>query len=168
MDWKRFYADDAAGEAGREAIRAALVRWADGDPVVTTTLRAGGIAAGKVAYYTVATCWSCHPAYESEADILQLFADAGLEPPSLRPNIREAETKESNWGAPIRAPDFLVDRIKTGFEVESVARVIASGVGGTAMPTWAGSLEQEQIWGIAYYVNDLALKRAARTKGNQP
>jgi mono/diheme cytochrome c family protein len=127
--------------------------------------RPGGIAAGKVAYYTVATCWSCHPAYESEADILKIFSEAALEPPSLRPNIREPETKESNWGAPIKAPDFLADRIKTGFDVESIARVIASGVGGTAMPTWAGSLEPEQIWGIAYYVNDLALKRG-RTKGN--
>jgi mono/diheme cytochrome c family protein len=128
--------------------------------------RAGGIAAGKLAYYTVATCWSCHPAYDSEAAILDIFAGAGLEPPSLRPNIRQGEAKDSNWGGPIKAPDFVVDRIKTGFEVESIARVIASGVGGTAMPTWAGSLEPEQIWGLAYYVNDLALKRGKTAKGN--
>ena len=128
--------------------------------------RAGGIAAGKLAYYTVATCWSCHPAYESEDAIKKLYAEASLDPPSLRPNLHEPESKDSNWGAPIKAPDFLADRIKTGFDVESIARVIASGVGGTAMPTWAGSLEPEQIWGIAYYVNELALKRGAPTKGN--
>ncbi len=130
--------------------------------------RAGGIEAGRVAYYTLATCWSCHPAYESAEAIQKIYTDAGLEAPPLRKNLRESEVKDSNWGAPIKPPDFLTDRIKTGFDVASIARVISSGVGGTAMPTWAGSLEPEQIWGLAYYVNDLALKRGAPPRGVQP
>lgn len=120
---------------------------------------AGAIAEGKKAYYGVAKCWSCHPAYETKAEITRLHEEQQLPAPDLRADLYESTEKESNWGAPIRAPDFLQDRIKTGFEIESLARVIAAGVGGTAMPTWAGALEPNQIWGIAYYVHDLALKR---------
>jgi mono/diheme cytochrome c family protein len=121
--------------------------------------RAEGIEAGRAAYYGLAKCWSCHPAYESRANIAKLYEEEGEEAPELRANLFESEVRDSNWGAAIKAPDFLEDRIKTGFEVESIARVVAAGVGGTAMPTWAGSLEPEQIWGLAYYVNDIALRR---------
>jgi mono/diheme cytochrome c family protein len=71
----------------------------------------------------------------------------------------ESETKESQWGAPIRAPDFLYDSIKTGYDVANLATVINAGVGGTAMPTWSGALTAEQLWGISHYVRSLALLR---------
>lgn len=121
--------------------------------------RAEGIEAGRRAYYGIASCWSCHPAYETRESIFALYEEEDQPKPTLRPNLYESEEKDSNWGAPIKPPDFLTDRLKTGFEVESIARVIAAGVGGTAMPTWAGSLEPEQIWGLAYYVNEIALMR---------
>lgn len=120
---------------------------------------AGGIAEGRKTYHSLATCWSCHPAYETRDAIAKIHEEAQMPPPDLRPNLYEGEVKDSNWGEAIRAPDFLTDRIKTGYSVENLASIIASGVGGTAMPTWAGSLEPEQIWGLAYYVSDLALKR---------
>lgn len=118
-----------------------------------------GIAAGQSAYYGLAKCWSCHPAYETKEKIVALNVEAELSPPELRANVYEAETRDSNWGAPIKAPDFLFDRIKTGNEIENLARVIAAGVGGTAMPTWGSTLEPEQLWGLAYYVNSIAVKR---------
>lgn len=120
---------------------------------------AGALEAGRSAYYGIAKCWSCHPAYETREAIAKIYEDNEEEAPELRANLFESEVRDSNWGAPIKAPDFLYDRLKTGFEVKSIARVVAAGVGGTAMPTWAGSLEPEQIWGLAYYVNDIALRR---------
>jgi hypothetical protein len=38
-------------------------------------------------------------------------------------------------------------------------RVIQAGVGGTAMPTWAGALQPTELWGLAYYVRSRALTR---------
>jgi len=29
----------------------------------------------------------------------------------------------------------------------------------TAMPTWAGALESDQLWGLAYYVRSIAILR---------
>ena len=55
-------------------------------------------------------------------------------------------------------------------------RVIASGIGGTAMPQWQGSLPESDIWALVYYVHSLMEMRthmpeavAAREKlMNQP
>jgi mono/diheme cytochrome c family protein len=41
-----------------------------------------------------------------------------------------------------------------------LVQVIAAGVGGTAMPMWAGALDTKQLWSLAHYVRSLALKRA--------
>jgi mono/diheme cytochrome c family protein len=119
----------------------------------------GGVEAGRRAYHGLAKCWSCHPAYVTASELAEINKAAGLPVPELRPNAYQSESKESQWGAPITPPDFLVDRVKTGLEIDTLAHVIGSGVGGTAMPTWAGSLDNDQIWGLAYYVRSLALER---------
>jgi mono/diheme cytochrome c family protein len=118
-----------------------------------------GIEAGKAAYHAAARCWSCHPAYEPWPEIARLTVEAQLPAPEPAPDLYVSHVKDSEWGAPIRPPDFLSDRIKTGVEVGALARVIGSGVGGTAMPTWGGVLPDRQIWGLAYYVRSLALQR---------
>jgi mono/diheme cytochrome c family protein len=120
---------------------------------------AGAIAAGKTIYHTQAKCWSCHPAYVSRAEISALYREAGLGEAELRPSPSESVPTESSWGGPIRAPDFLVDRVKTGIEPTSLVQVIQAGVGGTAMPTWAGALRPKELWALSYYVRSLALMR---------
>lgn len=147
---KKFYAgweEDGAGGA----ISAGKDPWV-GD-------LQGALAEGAKTYHGLAKCWSCHPAYVSPAEVTKLTLASDLPAPDLRQNLYEPELKESQWGAPIRAPDFLVDRIKNGSSAEEVVRVIAAGVGGTAMPTWAGTLEPEQIWGLAHYVHSIAALR---------
>jgi hypothetical protein len=89
----------------------------------------------------------------------------GMTPPELPERLYRAEAKESSWGPPIRPPDFLFERIKTGLDVDSLALVIGSGVGGTAMPSWVGALKPEQLWGLAYYVRSLALLRGTPEAG---
>jgi mono/diheme cytochrome c family protein len=117
---------------------------------------AEAIEEGNRLYHGLATCWSCHPAYATRQEIGAMFEELGRGEPSLREDLFQTTIKESDWGAPLKAPDFLIDLIRTGIEIDNLARVVASGVGGTAMPTWDGALEPEQIWGIAYYVNSLA------------
>ena len=118
-----------------------------------------GIEEGKAAYHVAAKCWSCHPAYEPWPEIARLTVEANLPAPEPPPELYESHVKDSEWGTPIRPPDFFFDRIKTGFAIDSLAPVISSGVGGTAMPTWGGVLPDRQIWGLAYYVRSLALLR---------
>ena len=121
---------------------------------------AKGIAEGRKVYHGVAQCWSCHRAYEPWSEIVRYRTEASLPSTDAPADLYETKIKDSEWGAPIRPPDFLFDRIKTGTSVDSLAMVIGAGVGGTAMPTWSGVLEPKQIWGLAYYVRSIALLRA--------
>ncbi|MEZ4272615.1 MAG: cytochrome c [Myxococcota bacterium] len=118
-----------------------------------------GIAEGAKVYYGYARCWSCHPAYVTKPEIATHLASFSMPATGLRTNIYESETKDSDWGSPIRAPDFLVDRIKTGTDLDVLVKIIGSGIGGTAMPTWAGGLKPRQLWGLAYYVSSVAQLR---------
>jgi mono/diheme cytochrome c family protein len=128
-----------------------------GDPFARDPAR--GVAVGMAAYHATAKCWSCHPAYEPWPEIARLTVEAKLPEPEPAPDLYESHVKDSEWGTPIRPPDFLADRIKTGISVDGLAQVISAGVGGTAMPTWGGVLEDRQLWGLAYYVRSLALLR---------
>ena len=92
-------------------------------------------------------------------EITRFTLESKLPAPELRAEAYQPLMTESQWGAPIRPPDFLVDRVKTGLQPETLAHVINAGVGGTAMPTWTGALQPSQVWGLAYYVRSLALKR---------
>jgi cytochrome c oxidase cbb3-type subunit 2 len=120
----------------------------------------GGIAEGERLYHGFARCWSCHPAYVEYGTMAGHMKSFEM-PPAWRPNIYEPETKDSSWGAPLEAPDFLTARIKTGTELADVVQVIGAGVGGTAMPTWAGALDDKQLWGLAYYVRSVARLRGS-------
>jgi cytochrome c oxidase cbb3-type subunit 2 len=114
---------------------------------------------GEALYHALAECSSCHPAYATRAKILEFRKNYKITGDTFRDDMYESVTKESEWGAPITPPDFLFDRIKTGSKKEQIVKVIATGVGGTAMPNWAATLKDKQLWALAYYVESLAAMR---------
>lgn len=121
-----------------------------------------GIAEGEKLYHGLAACMSCHPSYVPKPKIVEDMKAYDVPFSSFREKPYESETKDSEWGAPIRPPDFLSDRIKSGTDKADLVRVIASGVGGTAMPSWGATLTPKQLWGLAYYVESLALLRGSQ------
>jgi mono/diheme cytochrome c family protein len=56
-------------------------------------------------------------------------------------------------------PDFTFHPLRSGSELPDLYRTIAAGIGGTAMPTWKGALDEQQLWALAYYVRSLARLR---------
>lgn len=146
---------DEPGESGA-AVALGQDPWRDD--------RETAVAEGEKIYHTLAKCWSCHPSYVRLDRIKELHAEAGMTFAGARDNLFTYEMTDSQWngGEKLRAPDFLAHKVKTGFRVESLVRVIGAGVGGTAMPTWAGSIDADEIWALAYYVNSLALMRGTR------
>jgi mono/diheme cytochrome c family protein len=119
-----------------------------------------GIALGERLYHGLAECSSCHPAYATRAAILEFRKSFDMTSTEFRDRMYESEPKPSDWGAPITPPDFVRSRVKTGTDRQSLASVIAAGIGGTAMPSWSGSLDSKQLWALAYYVESLAALRA--------
>ncbi len=142
-------------------------RWKDeepGDAVVATPdpwqgRAAEGTARGRKLYHGLAQCLGCHPAYASKAEI---FADTkeltGTGTADFRDDMYGSVLKESDYGVKILPPDFTrveLRSVRDGHRLEDLYRVIASGVGGTAMPTWKGSLPEEDIWALVHYVSSL-------------
>lgn len=118
-----------------------------------------GVAEGERVYHGLGACSSCHAAYAPKKTIVEAMAAYTIEFSGFRPDLYESVEKDSDWGAPIKPPNFLVDRIKSASTKGDLVRVIAAGIGGTAMPSWAGSLTNEQLWGLAYYVDAIASLR---------
>jgi mono/diheme cytochrome c family protein len=118
-----------------------------------------GIAEGERMFHGLAACNSCHPSYATKAAIVAYALSFDLPDPTFRERMYDSESKDSEWGQPILPPDFLRDRVKSGPSRNELVRVIAAGVGGTAMPSWGATLTPKQLWGLAYYVEHLAKKR---------
>jgi len=118
-----------------------------------------GVEEGERLYHGLAACTSCHPAYASRERIKEHMQASDVPFSGFRERLYESETKESEWGEPIKPPDFLEDRVKSGNTRDELVRVIAAGVGGTAMPSWGESLKPKQLWGLAYYVHSLVALR---------
>ncbi|MEZ4299991.1 MAG: c-type cytochrome [Polyangiaceae bacterium] len=124
-----------------------------------------GVREGEKLYHGLAACMSCHPAYVERSKIADYMKAYDMPSSGFRDNLYSGDTKDSEWGQPITPPDFLADYIKSGTQREDLVRVIATGVGGTAMPSWGQTLNAKQLWGLAYYVEHLAtLRGSAKAK----
>lgn len=121
---------------------------------------AKGIAEGERLYHGMASCFTCHPGYVAKPKIAEYLKSYGIPVEGdFRDHLYDAVPKESEWGADITPPNFLVDRLKAGSAREDLVRTIAAGVGGTAMPSWGAALAPEQLWGLTYYVESLVAVR---------
>lgn len=68
---------------------------------------------------------------------------------------------DNPFGIDLMPIDFTKDplrSVRTNHELADLALVIAAGVGG-AMPTWIDTMKNEQIWAMAYYVQQLCSLR---------
>ena len=119
------------------------------------------VAQGKLIYHGLAQCQKCHPSYASKQEIWDAVAKIQGEgsTSAFREGMYFPEAKYSEaYGHKLLPPDFTRHLIKAGQTPRDLFLTIGAGIGGTAMPMWKGSIEDKDIWAIAYYVNDLAKK----------
>ena len=114
---------------------------------------------GRKLYHGVAQCLSCHPSFASRQEIDDFSKElTGNATTDFRDDMYGSVLKESDYGMKILPPDFTRSdsrSVRDDHRMDDLYRVIASGVGGTAMPTWKGSLPEEDIWALAHYVGSL-------------
>jgi mono/diheme cytochrome c family protein len=146
-------------------------RWKEeepGEPVRLTPdpwkgREAEGVARGRKLYHGLAQCLSCHPAFASKAEIHAASKElTGTGTKEFREDMYGPMLTDSDYGVKLLPPDFTraeLRSVRPEHRLEDLYRVIASGVGGTAMPTWQGSLPEEDIWALVHFVDSLvALK----------
>lgn len=145
------------------------------DPYRSLADKSKAVARGEVVYNGFATCWTCHPSYVDTDTINEHLA--AMENPTrevFRDNLNESEGKPNNEGEVIYPPDFRRDFVRAGADIDDLYRSIGAGITGTAMPTWIDSMEipkthgdgplvePEDVWAMAYYVQQLILERPAK------
>jgi mono/diheme cytochrome c family protein len=124
---------------------------------------AEAVERGRKLYHGLAQCNACHPSFEPKPFIQQASKElTGSAISDFREDMYGSVLTDSDFGVKLLPPDFTrsaLRSIRPEHRVEDLYRVIASGVGGTAMPTWRGSLPEEDLWALVHYVESLvALK----------
>jgi mono/diheme cytochrome c family protein len=135
--------------------------------------KAEAIAKGKQLYYTTPSCHLCHPVYVDQAEYDKLRVAGGKEGGPLRADASWSIAKPSEaFGVNVVPPDFTWHQLRSITQVSPTAsaaeqaklkteqrhdlfRAIATGIGGTAMPTWKDAITDDEIWALAYYVESL-------------
>ena len=145
-------------------IKTLSPKWAEktpGEPIVPgpdpwgDARRAEAVTRGMKVYHGLAQCLSCHPAYESKETIQAASMELSKREATLRDDPYHSAQKDSDYGYSLMPPDFTRDHVRSGEALTDIYRTIASGIGGTAMPTWKGALPDDDIWAMAYYVRSL-------------
>jgi mono/diheme cytochrome c family protein len=121
------------------------------------------VARGKVVYHGLAQCLKCHPAYATKQEIWDATKEATGEgsTSAFREGMYFPEAKFSEaYKHKLLPPDFTRHEVRSGnmqgvITRPDLFRTIASGIGGTAMPMWKGSIDDKDIWAIAYFVDSL-------------
>lgn len=116
------------------------------------------IAKGKSVYHGLAQCLKCHPAYGSYQEIWDATAEATGQgsTSAFREGMYYPEAKYAEaYGHKLLPPDFTRHPIKAGATVKDIYRTIAAGIGGTAMPMWKDSIEDDEIYAISHFVKHL-------------
>jgi mono/diheme cytochrome c family protein len=137
-----------------------------GEPITLTPdpwtgRAAAGIERGRRVYHGLAQCAvACHPAYATRAEIFAFAEELmKMRVEEFRPDLYASVAKPSDFGSPIVPPDFTFNLLRAGESIPDIARAIASGVGGTAMPTWKNVLPDGDLWAMARYVGSLVALR---------
>jgi mono/diheme cytochrome c family protein len=140
-------------------------RWRNetpGDPIVATPdpwagREAEGVERGKRVYHGLAQCAvACHPAYVTKADVYAYTKElTSMSVRDFRVGFYDPVAKDSDYGFKILPPDFTFSALRAGDAAGDIYRTIASGIGGTAMPTWKNVLPEPDLWALAHYVRSL-------------
>jgi mono/diheme cytochrome c family protein len=140
-------------------------RWrteTSGDPITPTPdpwagREASGVERGKRVYHGLAQCAvACHPAYVTKEDIYRFTKElTSMSVSDFRVGYYDPVAKDSDYGFKILPTDFTFSPLRAGDAVPDIYRTIASGIGGTAMPTWKNVLPETDLWALAHYVRSL-------------
>jgi len=120
------------------------------------------IALGKKVYHFAANCQSCHRGYIGLEEYNKLGKEVEGEDYDMMTEFDEeyfqVKLQESEHGYQAIPPEFTwhdLRSIRPTHEVEDLYMRLLAGVGGTTMPSWKDTLEDQEIWAVAYYVQSL-------------
>jgi mono/diheme cytochrome c family protein len=150
--------------------------WEGSDKVLGTKLeitadpfgeakKAEAIEKGKKVYHVTAACTQCHRAYETLADIKSWGGDTS------DAALFQLKSQDGEYNYKVLPPDFTYHDLRTITDMNSLVQRLMYGVTGSGMPGWKDVITDEEIWAVAYYVQDLielrkdSVKRKVKFEG---
>ncbi len=114
------------------------------------------IERGKQVYHFGAMCQSCHRGYVDLEEYNTLAVKSGeSKVENLDEDFYLLKLQESEYQVGAIPPDFTWHSVRSASTVKELAYRLASGIGGSAMPSWKDTLDDSDIWAVAYYVRSL-------------
>ena len=141
-----------------------------GTPVLPTkdpyglARRQSALKRGEEVYHVIGECQTCHQGYLSEEKFKKMYFKVNRSHPDLDDSFYQVKQQESEYGVVTIPPDFTWHEVRSAGTVEDLYVRISAGVGGTSMPGWRDTLEDGDIWAVAYYVKSLMDKREKKEK----
>ena len=118
------------------------------------------IARGKEVYHIVAQCWTCHRAYASHSELNEMSQKINKEPMTdFDPDMYHVKLQPSDYDVSIMPPEFTYDQVKSAQTVEELYLRLNAGVAGSAMASWKGVLQDDELWAVSHYVKSLMDKK---------
>ncbi len=118
--------------------------------------KASAIARGKEVFHVVAQCWTCHRAYATHAEMSAMAQKINGAPMTeFDPDMYHIKLQPSDYDFATMPPEYTYDQVRSATTVEELYVRLSAGVGGTAMASWKGVLQDDEIWAVSHYVKYL-------------
>ena len=118
------------------------------------TYRHQAIEKGRKIYHVTAACTQCHRGYATKEEI-NAWAKELDTPVDMGADFNQLKPQDSEYNYKVLPPDFTYDPLRSITDVPSIVQRLMYGVTGSAMPGWKDVVTDEELWALAYYVQEL-------------
>lgn len=118
------------------------------------TYRHQGIEKGRKVFHVTAACTQCHRGYATKEEITGWAKEMGTTI-ELGADLYQLKNQDGEYNYKVLPPDFTYHSLRSITDVPSIVQRLMYGVTGSGMPGWKDVVTDEELWALAYYVQDL-------------
>lgn len=110
---------------------------------------------GRKVYHVTAACTQCHKGYATQAEIQGWAAEYKTTVDTSAADYYQLKAQDGEYNYKILPPDFTYHSLRSITDVPSIVQRLMYGVTGSGMPGWKDVVTDDELWALAYYVQDL-------------
>jgi mono/diheme cytochrome c family protein len=122
------------------------------------TYRHIAIEKGRKVYHVTAACTQCHRAYATKEEVGRWAKEMNTTVDTSAADFYQLKPQDGEYNYKVLPPDFTYHQLRSITDVPSIVQRLMYGVTGSGMPGWKDVVTDEELWALAYYVDDLREK----------
>lgn len=124
------------------------------------------IEKGRKVYHVTAACTQCHKGYATKEEV-QAWAKEMNASVEIASDFYKLKPQDGEYNYKVLPPDFTYHELRSITDVPSIVQRLMYGVTGSGMPGWKDVVTDEELWALAYYIQDLREIGASSTRRNE-